>query len=233
MILRLFLATVFLTISVIIPFYFDTLLSKMVEKTGFEWVTSTILIRLMVIILVTVALKLIFSIFEKLKRVKLWLVFLIALVPGFGISFISPIYITDYGMLTDDFKLENIEALEQEIGSKLILEDNYNLVAFFTTSCPHCKAASEKIGTNILSGQKIPVAAIFPGEEGDSKTFLEKHKGQNFTAYTVNNDALFLNLSGGTFPSMFLLDKNGKTVYHWTGDRLNYTGLDYLKSLEQ
>lgn len=233
MILRILFSVIFLAAAFITPLYFDSLLSGIVETTGLGWVFSTILIRLLVIIFLAISLRLIFSMFAKTKTLKVWLIFLIALLPGFGISFISPIYITDYGMLTDDMKLENIEVLEIEIGGKLILEDSYNLVAFFTTSCPHCKAASEKLGANIKGGQKIQVTAIFPGEEGDTHAFLEEHKGLDFTSYLIDHDDLFLDLSGGTFPSMFLLDKDGKTVYHWTGDQLNYTGLDYLKSLEQ
>lgn len=218
--------------AILTPLNFNLILETIVVKMGLGWVFTTILIRLIVIILVALSLRLLTRAFQKTSKIKTWILVAIAFPVGFGISFISPIYITDYGMLTDDMKLENIEALEIEIGGKLILEDSYNLVAFFTTSCPHCKAASEKLGANIKGGQKIPVTAIFPGEEGDTHTFLEEHKGQNFTSYLINHDDLFLDLSGGTFPSMFLLDKDGKTIYHWTGDQLNYTGLDYLKSLE-
>jgi len=232
MLIRLLLAAITLTFAVLIPLRFDYMVSLIVASMGLGWVLTTILLRVLVILLFALALKFIFSSFAKTQRVRNWIVLLIAILPGFGISFIAPIYITDYGMLTDDLKLENIEVLEAAIGGKLVSESGYSFVVFFTTSCPHCKAASEKIGTNIEAGQKIPVTAIFPGEEGDTKAFLEKHKGQKFTHFLLNNDPLFIDLSGGTFPSMFLLDNQGKTIYHWTGDQLNYSGLDYLKSLE-
>ncbi|MBK6952907.1 MAG: hypothetical protein IPH24_12915 [Crocinitomicaceae bacterium] len=233
MILKLLLAVGFMTLAIIAPLNFNFLLENIVVATGLGWVFTTILIRLLSIILVAISLRLLTRAFQKTSKIKTWVCIAVAFPLGFGISFITPIYTTDYGMLTDDFTLENINALEHEIGGSVINESGYSFVTFFTTTCPHCKAASEKIGINLENGQKVPVIAIFPGEEGDTKTFLEKHNGENFTTYRLNNDPLFIDISGGTFPSMFLLDKEGKTVYHWTGDQLNYTGLDYLKSLEQ
>lgn len=233
MILRILLVLVCFGLAFIIPFHFEKILIFSVSSIGLGWVLSTILIRVLVILLVSIALFKIKALAgKKLQRIKSWMVVLIALVLGFGISFISPIYNVDYGSLSDDKKLENLDLLEAEIDYVTGTNSKYCLVAFFTTGCPHCKAASERLGVNIDAGQKTEVVAIFPGTQEDTDKFLKKHKGQKFNSRIINNDALFVGISGGAFPSMFLLDENGNTLNHWTGDELNYTALDYLKSLE-
>lgn len=230
---NLFLAVLFLSISVLIPLVFENALVFLVTNLKLGWVFSSVILRLLVIVLFSISLFQFFKLNEKLSRLKFWLVLLIGLLPGFGVSFIAPIYVTDYGMLGDDLELKDLNELELAAGSPVLSAENYTLVAFFTTTCPHCQAASARIGYNIKGGQTVPVTAIFPGSEGDTHQFLEENNGKEFNALLINNDDLFLRISNGTFPSIFLVDKSGKTLNHWVGDELNYTGLDYLKSLEQ
>ncbi|MBK9191711.1 MAG: hypothetical protein IPM77_09460 [Crocinitomicaceae bacterium] len=129
--------------------------------------------------------------------------------------------------------MSKTEELELVAGSEILSDKNYTLIAFFTTTCPHCMSASRRIGINIEGGQQIPVTAIFPGSEEDTQKFLETNNGLKFNSLIINNDDLFLRASNGVFPSIFLADNSGKTINHWIGEELNYTGLDYLKSLEQ
>jgi hypothetical protein len=232
MIIRILSALVLLAVACVVPLYFEQVLFFMVGKLHIGWILSTILIRLLVILLVFFALKQFFRLSERLSKIKSWLVLLIAILPGFGISFIAPIYSFDYGNFNSDFVLTNTAALEDSLKADLIPQSDYAIIAFFTTSCPHCMAASNKLGINIEGGQNVPVTTIFPGTEGDSKAFLEKNRGQKFNAFQMDNDHYFVQLSGGAFPSIFLINHEGTTLKHWIGDELNYTALDYLKSLQ-
>ena len=135
--------------------------------------------------------------------------------------------------MDDGFQLEQKALLDERLKVTTNSNKGHAVYAFFTTTCPHCMAASDRLGTNISGGQTIPVYSIFPGNEGNSTKFLSDFNGESFVSCDLNNDALFLKLSGGMFPSIFVVDKDGKTVYHWTGDEMNYSALDYLLNLEQ
>lgn len=230
---RILFGLFFLAISIVIPFFFNDLLFFTVGSLHIGWVLGTILIRLAVIVFVFVALVQFFRLSEKTRRVRTWITFTLALLLGFGISFISPIYNVDYGNLHDDFSLADPTALEDSLSADIIPEKGHSVIAFFTTSCPHCMAASTKLGINLNAGQTTPVTAIFPGTESDATQFLQKNRGEKFNLQLMDNDDYFVKLSGGAFPSIFLIDSQGNTTCHWTGDELNYTSLDYLKSLEQ
>jgi hypothetical protein len=232
--IKILIGILLLTLAFLIPvYYFNTLLAFFVGKVSLGWVLSTILVRLLVIILVLLALTSFKKSSARLSKIKQWIVVAVAFPVGFGISFISPIYTVDYGMFNDGVQLQNLSALEQEMNGEVLTGEGSSLVAFFTSGCPHCMAASYRLGLNIESGQKVPVHAIFPGTEEDTKEFIENNNGSAFNVHRIQNDSLFIAISGGTFPSLFLLDKNGKTTHHWVGDELNYSALDYLKSLEQ
>lgn len=234
MVLRIIIGLLALGIAFVIPFYFDEILYFTVRNIGLGWVLTTILIRLLVIIFVAISMKQFFKLSARLARVKGWVVFLIALVPGFGVSFISPIYNTDYGMMTDDLKLPDPGGLGEVLQANVIPDEGYSVCAFFTTNCPFCMMASRKLGANIDGGQTIPVYAIFPGTEEATNQFISDNDGADFNTLRLltENDSLFLAYAGNSFPSIFLIDSKGETKYHWTGDEMNYTALDYLQSLE-
>lgn len=229
----LILAVLMLALSVIIPFFFRDLLFILVGSLKMGWLLANVLLRLAVILLFAFALQYTLKALLKERKLKFVWVFLIALLPGFGISFIYPIYNVDFGMLGDDFKLENKAYLDQKLTQMPASDAHFSLYAFFTTTCPHCMEASERLGTNIQGGQEVAVNILFPSTEGDAQKFLADHKGGQFNYGLIESDSAFIALSGGAFPSIFLLDANGNTTNHWIGDELNYTALDYLKSLEQ
>lgn len=230
--LKILLAILFAGISFVIPLYFYDLLYFIVGNIGIGWVISTILIRFLVILSFSITLFLLFSFSEKLAPLKFWIVLLIGLLPGFGISFISPIYVTDYGMIDDGLKIENPNELNKIAGNDIISGNNHKLIAFFTTTCPHCMFACEILAINEKAGQTIPVKLFFPGTKEDTEQFLANHNGENFEYFLIDSDSVFLELSGGTFPSIFLLNEKNETEYHWTGGEMNYSALDYLRSLE-
>lgn len=232
MVLRILFTLILFGASFIVPVYFSVLTINLV-KIGTGWVAATILLRALCILLVLVALLILKNVFQKTRKISFLIVLLIALPTGFGISFISPIYQSDYGDFTDDVQLVKADELKAEIGNFLSSDNSSSLLCFFTTTCPHCKVASEKIGINQEAGQKIKVVTVFPGEVSDTEKFITEHRGQQFDVRYVSNDQLFVETSGGVFPSVFLLDANGNTLKHWTGDNLNYSGLDYLLNLEQ
>jgi len=227
----LIFALVAIVVAILLSMYFRESLFFLVGTLKFGWLISNILLRLLVIIFFAVFLHHVLKLILKQRTLKFGWVFLIALLPGFGLSFITPIYNVDFGKFNDDFKLVNKTHIDQYLKQQPD-PANYSLYAFFTTTCPHCKEASERLGTNIESGQKIQVNILFPSTEEDAQKFLADHKGSKFNYGLIENDSVFIVTSGGAFPSVFLVDGQGTTVSHWTGDELNYTALDYLKSLE-
>ena len=153
------------------------------------------------------------------------------LLPGFGISFLHPIYNTDYGLYSDDLSLD-YEAFKAETGELLEAENSAHLIAFFSTDCGHCKTASYLLGVNALAGQEINTYAIFNSDYETIVTFLDENEGDSFFAHNIGDFNTFLSFSEFEMPSIFLIDKEGNTTYHWTGDMFNYTALDYVLNLE-
>ena len=228
---KLILGLISLGLAFIIPLYFEQILFSLVGSIGLGWVMSTILLRLLVIILFAIFLKQVFNLFEITRKIKSYLVFIIALLPGFGISFIYPIYQLDYGMYNDGFQMENSQEFNKAVGEDVIIDGEKSLVVFFTTTCPHCMYACRKLSINREAGQNLQVNAIFPGNKNDTEEFLSNHNGLEFNWFLID-DSTFIKYSGGAFPSIFLMDEKGETEYHWTGDELNYSALDYLLGLD-
>lgn len=232
MISRISLTCLSLIICLIIPIYFNEILEVFVVDLSAGWVFSTIYIRLLVIIFFAIALNFSFSIWSKTKSMKFWIVLLIAIGPGFGISFITPIYQSDYGFVQKENLPElNIDLLKSGTNENFQLAEGYQIIAFFTSGCPHCKKVSQKLGVNILAGQELPVIAFFPGLKENSDAFIEQNGGEEFSKYTIA-DSVFMSNAGAVYPSTYLVDKNGKTINHWTGDVINFSTLDYFLDSE-
>lgn len=231
-ILRGILAIVFLGLTFLIPFNYYTLVKFSVIELSAGWVFSTIYIRIVCIIFFIIGLKFMLSLFPKSSVMRFRYIFLIGLIPGFGISFITPIYNTDYGDLGDDLKLETVEVLSSYSEGAYDPGSKKHLVCFFSTDCGHCKNTAAKIGINQMAGQELEVHAFFANEQQDIEYFLENNNGSKFHAYQMGNAELFLGISGFELPSVFLVDENGKTLNHYKGDVVNYSTLDYLKDIE-
>lgn len=230
----LILSIAFLLAALGLSFYYNEILNIFAVSFQLGWVFSSIFIRILVALFFVFALREIFALIFK-KPIKFWVTLLIGIVPGFFLSFIHvPIYSLDYGMNKDNFVLNYQEELNQLTEGKFTSTSNSKrIVAFFTSNCPFCKMACRKLALNKKAGQKIPVQLIFPGSKEDTDYFLQENNGTEFEHFRISSDQTFIAASGGVFPSIFLLDKNGETIYHWMGDEMNYSALDYLVELEQ
>jgi len=156
------------------------------------------------------------------------------LTPGFLISFaIHPIYTVDYGLQNDGVKLSILDQLQDATeGETYERTKELNLIAFLTTHCSYCENACQKLGTNLKNGQKLKIDLVFGDSPTEIDAFINENKGELFNKHIIPFDGKFIDFSGIEFPSIFLVNPEGETVYHWIGDEMNYSALDYLGSLE-
>jgi thiol-disulfide isomerase/thioredoxin len=204
----------------------------MVTALGTGWVFTTIFLRIAVILAFWICLRYKFSIWSWSRKVKGWIVFLIALFGGFGISMISPIYQGDYGYVQNETPNLDIQRLSDATNGKFALTEGHQVVTFFEINCPHCRDLCNKIGMNISGGQKAPVTAFFMAvPQAQIDKFLSDNNGSKMNGFPLD-PPVFLDNGGYSFPSTFLIDKTGKVVNHWKGDSVNYSALDYLMDLE-
>ena len=229
-ILSLLTGIVFIAIAVYLSIDLVEVSKKLIARIHIGWVSSTIVSRLLVCLSFGRGLQLILQVLTpKLKGV---LTFFIGFIAGFGVSFISPIYESDYGIYDGEkLSIDHSGLSDLTDGAYQIKKEPY-LVAFFTTTCSHCKEASGKIGFMSQLDRMIPVIAIFPGSEEDAQKFIKDNNGAFFEYHTIQDDEFFIENSDGSFPSIFLINEKGETVQHWFGDLLNYSALDYLESLK-
>lgn len=213
-----------------IPLFYYKLVTFCVEDLSMGWVFSTIFLRVLVIILTAVFIKKTLSIFKRTREWRtIWSV-LMALPIGFGISFIAPIYNSDYGDQSDEMILEATPLLE--ISTDYERPEQRHLVAFFDTHCNHCLNVASKLSINQRAGQSIAINAFFSAQKSDIDMFIEDVKGDQFIIHELMNLGVFMDASGFELPSVFLLDRDGSTMKHWAGDVLNYSSLDYLLNVE-
>jgi len=231
---NLFILIIALSLAIITPFYFQEILIFSVVKIGLGWVISTVLIRLAVILFFIIALNAILLVIKKGNRTKLWIVLAAGIGPGFLLSFaIEPIYDIDYFMLGDNLELSEFNQLEEASSQSYQRENHSEVLAFLDVGCGHCQLACQKFGINKEAGQTTPIHLFFANDSTDVHHFLESNKGQDLTTHFLKDEASFITFAGFEFPSIFVIDSTGKTTYHWVGERMNYTALDYLLSLEQ
>lgn len=218
-----------LGLSIALSLFLSEVITWTVETTGFSWVVTSIVMRLLVIVFLSLFIRRTLLELNKGKTWKYYIFFLIALLPGFGLSFLTPIYETDYGMWDDELELAEHDQLPKLTFGSFRLPEERHIIAFFSTDCDHCQLVSEKLGSNQRAGQEIPVHAFFSGTKENADRFMQEHKGEQFQQHFIPNDSIFLAYSGYSFPSVFLMEPNGEVIYHWSGDLLNYTALDKLK----
>lgn len=230
--LRVIFILIFLAVAGLIPFNYYDLVKYSVINFGTGWVFATLFIRFVVVVCFVLALNLIFSFFKRTEKLKFVWVFLIGMLPGFGISFITPIYNTDYGHMSDDLELEDIENLRAYNSGAYQIENERHIVAFFSTGCGHCQNVAAKIGINQMAGQEIEVHAFFIEEPNEIIEFLGQNYGQEFFGYQIKNQEEYMKYSGFELPSVYVIDRDGSTMKHWAGDLINYTALDYLAEME-
>lgn len=202
-------------------FYYD-LFYVLVKQSLFSWLGTDWFLRLSIIFLFAFSFfNLLSLVLKKLNKIVL---FVIALIIGFGISFINPVYVDDYGITQKtEFKLQDDFIAEH------ITNDGYVVAAFFTTTCPFCQAACYNFSINDKKGKQPKTIIFFPGTKEDSENFL-KDADANFDYTLISDKKVFIDNSGHSFPSVYLL-KDKKVINHWVGAEINYSVLDYLASL--
>lgn len=224
----LFKAVFFLAIALYISFTFDKSLTNLVAKVPFGWVVSSIILRSIVVLAFGRGVQLAFkSLKPKLNGL---LFFFIGSVIGFGICFaLRPIWANDYG---DFSSTTHPEILKDTSGQPLQYVNDYTIVSFFTTNCPHCQSTSKALGLGYSTGNIPNIQAFFPGNIEDTENFLKQNDGSKFTYELIEDHEYFLDVTGGSTPQTFLIDSAGKIIKFWTGENINYTALDYLSSLK-
>ncbi|MFP5471847.1 MAG: hypothetical protein ACLGGV_09645 [Bacteroidia bacterium] len=221
--MKIILPILFLIAASIGVYFYYELFDVFVKQSFFSWLGADWFLRLSIIFLFAYSFfNLLSLILKKINRVVL---FFISLAIGFGISFINPIYVDDYGiaqktefMLQDNFIAENIA------------EDGYVVAAFFTTTCPFCQAACKNFSINDKKEKQPKTILFFPGNKEDSENFL-KDANATFEYTLIADQTTFTDNSGYSFPSVYLL-KDKKIINHWIGAEINYSVLDYLASLK-
>ena len=228
--MKLVLSLTFLALSILAAVFYDSVLQFFVGSLKSGWVFGSFYIRLIVIIFFTISLYLFFSLFQKTRKIKFVYVFLIALLPGFGVSFIKPIYTVDYGMFDDPIELD-VDALSAATDGAFELNGQRTIITFFSTNCPHCMETSKRLGINQKAGQEVEVNAFFPGTPEATDKFIKANNGKDFNTYLIDNDSIFMVLGNYVFPSVYVVDAEGNTESHWSGE-LNYSAMDYIYELE-
>ena len=228
-IVKFIFALIFLSFAIIIPFFYEDLVLYGIENIELGWVISSIFIRVLVIVFFLLFLKILFSLFQKTKNWKNWVILLIGFVPGFFISFaIAPIYDIDYGMLNDGMELPNPQELESSSSNAYKRSDQKEIIAFLDVGCHFCQVACQKLAINKRLNPSIEISLFFTGEEKDIIHFLKKNNAENLDYYILDKMETFIKFAGFSFPSIYYITEKGDTKFHWVGDKMNYSAMDFL-----
>lgn len=221
---------VFLVISLYLTFTFNDSLSNFVAKISVVgWVMGSIILRVVLSLAFARGVQLTYKGLFPSKRPIL--VFSIGVLVGFTVSFFAqPIYNVDYGHYGNSKLTLNLGELRQEVGQELSLNNENALIIFFSTDCSTCIEMSNKIGHLQEMGNTPQIIALFSGEETDAIKFLNTNKGTKFKYYMVNDFDYFLESADYSFPSLFLVDKNGEAIQHWEGTLVNYSAFDLINT---
>lgn len=224
--MKIFVSFIYLILgSLGVYFYYD-IYDSLIKLSPIGWILTEIGLRIIVIALITKGL---FDLFRLLfKKLNSSFLLTICVVFSFVISFIRPIYIDDYGISKGSESLIN-ETFKNSYIDNSEISKGYSVVAFFTTSCPFCKAACYNFSINASKGKQPNTMLFFPGTKEDSDAFMQA-ANSSFPYTLINDQKLFTDNSGYSFPSVYLL-KDGEVLYHWVGSEINYSVLDYLSSL--
>lgn len=159
---------------------------------------------------------------KKTEKSSSWLSLLI-IIPFFCLPFIiSPLYIEDFESKSMSYnkKATDWEIIESKFSEiKININEGEYIIAFFSTNCLHCNQLAKILGvTNRGFGSKKQILIVFPGNEKDSKSFIDRNKA-DFPFIRVTPDE-FTKVAGFAFPSIFSI-KNGEILKHWTGDNFS------------
>lgn len=232
--LSLLLIIAYLGLATFVSLNFVDVLKFLVLKLSLGWVIGTIAVRLIVMVLFVLAVHRILSLFPKEKRLKDYWAILIGIGPGFLLSFaLFPIYNADYGMLSDNLKIEHFEELSADSYNSYEHLSEKKVIAFIDIGCGHCREACHKFSLIKQQNEELPFYLFFYNDTIYVEDFIETYANNEFKAYYLKSNEAFVKYAGYEFPSIFYVDENSESVYHWVGDKMNYTAMDYLIGLEQ
>jgi thiol-disulfide isomerase/thioredoxin len=212
--------------SSLLWYYSDALLYTVNAFPFLTWVVADVLLRLFIVIIFSASLFYLLSLL--LKRFNKFLLLAMAFVLGFLISLINPVYVDDYGIAQRTNLPLDVDIVNHYFQDST-LNSGYVVVAFFSTSCVHCKHTSKQFAINTEKKGQPKTIVCFPSSKTDAATFLEKTNA-NFDYRLVTLEH-FIGNAGRAFPSVFLL-KDRKVLHQWVGSEINYSVLDYLSNLE-
>jgi uncharacterized membrane protein YphA (DoxX/SURF4 family) len=159
------------------------------------------------------------------KKVGKWLVgasLLSALALPHILNYVDLSYSEAYlSKKEDHFKLE-LDTLYKNATKHTppkALSTGKHVLAFMSTSCPHCRIAAKKIRIMIEDNPELPVYFILNGDEKKLKDFHEDTKTQDIP-YCMLGARPFVYLAGLELPTLYLV--NNSVVEHW----VNYMELD-------
>lgn len=233
-ILNATLILIFFAIATLISLQFIAVIEFLVLQLSFGWVFGTIFIRLFVMIFFILGVLHFLLLLPKEKRLKDYWAILIGIGPGFLLSFaLFPIYNTDYGMLNDDLQISNFEQLEADSYDSYQHVDEKKVLAFLDIGCGHCREACYKFTLIKEQNPDLPFYLFFYNDTVYVEDFVATYGDNQFSPYYLKSNESFINFAGFEFPSIYYVDESSTSIYHWVGDELNYTAMDYLTGLKQ
>lgn len=99
------------------------------------------------------------------------------------------------------------------------IKNEKTIIAFLSSTCPHCKIAGTKLRIIKEKNNSLPVLFVMNGDDKDIRAFQEFTKSQNIK-WTKLSGKSFIYLAGVNLPKIVLLNK--QIVEH----ELNYFELD-------
>ena len=100
----------------------------------------------------------------------------------------------------------------------IVWDENEYLLAFFSSSCQHCKNAAQKLAIEERKFEFPKVKVFIKGTPEEVASFF-KESNASFP-FIITNEADIIKLTKGSFPTFYLV-KNGKVHKKWVGDFSN------------
>jgi hypothetical protein len=148
-------------------------------------------------------------------------------------SFIIPYLISpiaQYALI--DHPTENIQTSYIDLLNKYVDLDSINqkstVIALFSTNCPFCFEAAEKIGVTQGFKNFKNVITIFPSKEEDANLFIENSFYETTKILCTKED--FIKLTDGRYPKFFIIDEN-KKVSRYGASSFQHRTIDLLSNL--
>jgi thioredoxin-related protein len=117
------------------------------------------------------------------------------------------------------FKLTNVA------DSSLFTKDNLKkkkavIIIIFSPDCEHCQAETKELTEKISLFKKAQIIMVSPLNYDYLHKFYDEYKISNYPSITIGRDPTYLLgtfYNVRSFPSIFVYNKKGKLVNHFTG----------------